>query len=234
MAVADPMMQRRTRRARRRASRWVPWSGRAAVGGALCWTVAPWLQRLALGTRPYVATAFDVGTFLGLVLVAAGVVGLHATASARSGRLGRAGIGALAVGVALLAALAFRATLAFVAAGFRRVPATGEDPAGLLLTFVAVAGYGLATVGCGLFGAALWRREGVTAVAAACVLAPFVPIALITFRLAGLLSLAVGTVVVGTTVAFVPLGVAWAALGWVVLRRSRRPADGRRASLGGR
>ena len=197
--------------------RWLPWSGVAGAVGAPLWMAIPPLRTAVLGTRPYVGTAFDVGSFLGWLLMLGGLVGAHAVFRDRYGRLGRASAGLLGVGMVVVAGLLLRSVFVFVRAGFRPVPATGEDPAGLVLSLAFLLGYGLVLVGAGGLGAALWRTDGrPTLTAGLLVLAAVVPFAAVGLRLGSLLPLPLGRLLVGTNAAFVPFGVAWAALGYRV------------------
>jgi hypothetical protein len=114
---------------------------------------------------------------------------------------------------------------AFVRAGFRPAPATGEDPAGLVLSLAFLLGYGLVLVGAGGLGVALRRAEARPALAAGLlVLAAHVPFAAVGLRLGSLLPLPVGRLLVGTNAAFVPFGAAWAALGYRVWSGARGDA----------
>lgn len=201
---------------------WLPWSGVGAALGALLWTAMPWAERVALGTRPYVGTAFDVGSLAGWLLMFGGLVGAHRVFGDRYGRLGRASTGAVGVGMVLVAALLLRSALAFARAGFRPVPATGEDPAGLVLSLAFLIGYGLVFVGSGGLGVALGRAEPRPTLAAGLlVLAALVPFAAVGLRLGSLLPLPVGRLLFGTNAAFVPFGVAWAVLGYRVWSGAR-------------
>jgi hypothetical protein len=201
---------------------WLPWSGVGAVLGALLWTTMPWAGRAVLGTRPYVGTAFDVGSFAGWLLMLGGLVGAHRVFGDRYGRLGRASAGAIGVGMVLVAGLLLRSVLSFVRAGFRSVPATGEDPAGLVLSLAILLGYGLVLVGAGGLGIALRRAAPRPTLAAGLlVLSALVPVAAVGLRLGSLLPLPVGRLLVGTNTAFVPFGVAWAALGYRVWSETR-------------
>jgi hypothetical protein len=169
-----------------------------------------------------VGTAFDVGSLAGWLLMFGGLVGAHLVFRDRYGRLGRASVGAMAAGMTLVAGLLLRSVLAFVRAGFRPVPAAGEDPAGLVLSLVALLGYGLVFVGTGGLGVALRRAEPRPTLAAGLlVLAALVPLAAVGLRLGSLLPLPVGRLLVGTNAAFVPFGVAWAALGYRVWSEAR-------------
>jgi hypothetical protein len=193
----------------------------AAVVGSLLWSTAPWLEAAALGDRPYVATPFDVPLLVGWLLMAAGLLGVRATFGDRLGRPGRVGLAAAGVGTALVAAVYARAVLALARAGFRAVPATGEDPAGLVVTYVFVVGFAATLAGAGLLGVGLRRAGAGPAATALLFAAPAVPAALVALRLAALLPLPVGRLAVSTNAALLPLGVAWLALGRLLWRRSR-------------
>lgn len=209
-----------------RDHRWLPWSGAGAVLGALLWTTMPWLQTVAMGTRPYVGTAYDVGALAGWLLMAGGLVGAHRLFRDRYGRLGRVAVVTTGAGVAVVAALHLRSALAFVRAGFRPVHATGEDPAGLVLSLAFLLGFGLVLVGVGGLGIALWRLEDRPTLAGLLVLAAVVPFAAVGLRVGSALPVPVGRLLVGTNAAFVPLGVAWAALGYAVWSASGRSVTG--------
>jgi hypothetical protein len=114
------------------------WSGPAILVGALCWTLIPWVQLATYGTRPYVGIPSDVGVLAGLLLVGGGLIGARQVLGSAADRLGRVAVGATAVGLGCLSLLALRAVWAVVEAGIRPVPATGEDPAGLVLTWLAL------------------------------------------------------------------------------------------------
>lgn len=202
--------------------RWVPWSGVAAAAGGLLWTATPWAQAAVLGDRPYVASAFDVASLAGLLLMAVGLVGVRAAFGPRYGRPGRVGVGATAAGVALVAAPTLRSVLRFAAAGFRAVPATGEDPAGLVVTWTTILGLGLAVGGAGALGLALRRlADPPTAAVALLLAAPTVPAAAVTLRLLSALPVPVGRVAVRTNVSLLPFAFGWVALGAAVWSRSR-------------
>jgi hypothetical protein len=191
--------------------------GLAAAVGATVWIAVPWLERAAYGTRPYVATGFDAVAFVGIVLMAIGVVGVRTRFGGRFGRSGRVGLGLVAVGLVLVGAVRARSVAVLVGSGFRTVPATGEDPAGLVLTWTTLLGYGFALAGAGLLGIALRRidrRPRLTV--ALLVAAPLVPILAVGLRVLGVLPLPVGRLLVGTNAALVPFGLGWAALGRLV------------------
>lgn len=197
-------------------------TGTAAIVGALLWAAAPWAKRAVYGDRPYVGTEFDLFSFVGLVAVGVGLAGFRSSFRSEYGRLGAVGVASTGAGVALLAALAGRSALAVVAAGFRAVPATGEDPAGLILTFASMAGLGLATLGAGALGAALRRLTGRWTFATASLLSGLaVPVLVLVLRTLSLLPLSVGTLVVRTNVVFLPLSLGWVALGAALRSRMR-------------
>ena len=196
--------------------------GAGAMLGALVWTVMPWIQAAALGSRPYVGTAFDVGSFVGWLLMAAGLAGVHLAFRDGYGRVGRAGVGTTAAGMVPIALLYLRSVLAFVRAGFRPVPATGEDPAGLVLAWAFLLGFALVLVGAGGLGLALRRVDGrLTPTAGLLVLAAVLPAVAVGLRFGSVLPLPAGRLLVGTNAAFVPLGAAWVALGYRVWSTSR-------------
>ncbi|SEO68994.1 hypothetical protein SAMN04487948_104191 [Halogranum amylolyticum] len=193
--------------------------------GAVLWTAMPWVQRIALGTRPYVATAYDVVACAGWLLMVWGLVGFRSTFRAQYGRLGRVGVWTTGVGMALVAVVLARAVVAFVDAGFRAVPATGEDPAGLVVTITAFLGLGVTLTGAGVLGVALRRLEGPTFSASLLLVgAAVVPALVVGLRFLSLLPLALGMLVVRTPLVLVPFGVGWLALGrlvWTVSRHDR-------------
>lgn len=202
--------------------RWVPWSGVAAAAGGLLWTATPWAQAAVLGDRPYVASAFDVASLAGLLLMAVGLVGVRAAFGPRYGRPGRVGVGATAAGVALVAAPTLRSVLRFAAASFRAVPATGEDPAGLVVTWATLLGLTLAVCGAGALGVALRRAaDAPTVVVVLLLAAPVVPALVVAASLVSALPPSVGRPVVRTNAVLVPFGLGWAALGATVWARSR-------------
>jgi hypothetical protein len=203
-----------------RDDRWLPWIGAGAVLGALLWTTMPWLRTATMGTRPYVGTAFAVVALVGWLLMAGGLVGFRRAFGDRYGRLRRASVGATAAGMAVVTALLLRAALAFVL-GFGLVLV---GVAGLVLSLAFVLGFGLVLVGVAGLGLALWRVEHrPTATAVLLVLAAVLPLVAVGLKLGSVLPLPVGRLLVGTSAPFVPLGVAWAALGY----RVRSAADDR-------
>ena len=211
-----------------RTRRWLPWLGVAAALGALVWTAMPWLQTAALGTRPYVGTAFDVGSLAGWLLMAGGLVGFHLGFGDRYGRVGRVSVGSTAVGMAVVALLYLRSVLAFVRAGFRAVPATGEDPSGLVPAWAFLLGFGLVLAGSGGLGLSLRRVDGrLTPTAGLLVLAAALPAVAVGLRFGSALPLPLGRLLVGTNAALVPLGAAWVALGYRAWAESgsRRDTD---------
>jgi hypothetical protein len=191
--------------------------GLAAAVGAIVWTAVPWLERAAYGTRPYVATGFDGVAFVGVVLMAVGLAGVRTRFGARFGRPGRIGLGLVAVGLVLVGAVRARSVVVLVAEGLRAVPATGESPAGLVLTWATLLGYGCALAGAGLLGLALRRIDRrPRPTVALLVAAPLVPAVAVGLRLLGVLPLPLGRLLVGTNAALVPFGLGWAALGRLV------------------
>lgn len=205
----------RTRR--HRSQPWVARCGLGAVVGAAIWVAMPWLQHLSFGTRPSVATGFDVGSLVGWLLMGGGLVGVRTVFHDRYGRLGRVAVGLLGVGMVVVAGLLFRPMMVFVGAGLRPVPATGEDPAGLVLTWVFLLGIGLVIAGTGLLGVALWRVDSsFSLTAGVLVTTPVLLLLTIGLRALSVLPTPVGAVLVGTNVAFVPFAVGWALLGWLV------------------
>lgn len=117
-----------------------------------------------------------------------------------------------------------RSVAVFAAAGFRAVPAVGEDPVGLLLTWTTLLGLGFTVVGAGGLGVAL-RRVADPPRAAAVLLAAAaaVPLLVVGLRLLSMLPLPVGRLVVSTNAALLPLGVGWVALGAAVRSRAADP-----------
>ena len=196
--------------------------GSRAALGALVWTAMPWLRTTVLGSRPYVGTAFDVGSLAGWLLMAGGLIGFRFAFHGGYGRIGRASTGVTTVGMALVALLYLRSALAFVGAGFRPVPATGADPAGLALTWAFLLGFGLVIAGAGGLGRTLRRVDGrLTPASGLLVLAAILPVVAVGLRFGEVLPLPVGQLLVGTNAVFVPLGPAWAALGYRVWSASR-------------
>lgn len=197
---------------------WVRSSGVGAAFGAVLWVSMPWLQLATVGTRPYVATVFDVGECAGWLLLAGGLVGVRARFGDRFGRSGRAGLWLSGVGMSLVGVVLLRSVAVYVGAGFRAVPSTGADPAGLLLTWGLLLGFGLAVGGTGLLGVGLHRLDRETPLTTGLLLAaPLFPTLLVGARLLGVLPLSVGVVLVRTNVALVPFAVGWLALARLVL-----------------
>jgi hypothetical protein len=200
----------------------VQWSGVAAVGGAVLWTLPPWLQLATIGTRPYVATPFDVGTLVGWLLMLAGLGGARACYGDRLGRIGRVGLGLSAVGMVLVAGLYLRRVVVFAGSGFRPVPATGEDPTGLVLTWAVLLGFGLTLAGAGLLGVGLWRLDRRGSLAGGLlVAAPLFVVLVVGLGVGSLLPLPIGRAVVRTNLGVVPFAIGWMALGRSVYTRSR-------------
>ena len=173
-------------------------------------------------------TVFDVGSLAGWLLMAGGLVRFHLPFGHRYGRVGRASAGANAVGMAVVAGLLLRSVLAFVRAGFRVVPATGEDPSGLVLTwaFLLRFGFGFVLAGSGGHGLSLRRVDGrLTLTAGVLVLAAALPLVAVGLRFGSGLPLLLGRLLVGTNATFVPLGAAWVALGYRVSVESGSPPD---------
>jgi len=198
------------------------WGGVAAVVGTALSTGSPWVRTAVLGSRPYVASAFDAVSLAGWLLMLAGLASAHATFAGRFGRLGRASVGTTAVGMGLVSALLLRRVARFADAGFRAVPATGEDPAALPLSLLATAGYALTVAGAGGIGAALRAIDDRPPVTPwLLLLAPTVPLALIVIDRLADLPLAVGRVLVSTNAVLVPFGLGWIALGVLVWSRAR-------------
>jgi len=198
-------------------------AGVGAIVGSLVWMATPWVQTAVLGDRPYVASVFDVTSFGGWALMLVGLVGYHSAFRDEHGRVGRIGVGLTGIGMVLVALLELRSVATFVGAGFRAVPATGEDPAGLVVTLGFVLGLGCTVVGAGVIGVA-WRRAGTATTTGALLLlsAPTVPLFLVVLRVLTVVPLPVGRLVVSTNAALLPLGISWLALGRLVLRRSTR------------
>lgn len=219
---------------RRRTHRWVPWSGVGAVVGAALWTAMPWLQLAALGTRPYVATVYDVVASVGWLLMIVGLAGVHSTFRSRYGRLGRVGVWTTAVGMGLVAAVLGRSVAAFLAAGLRAVPAIGEDPAGLVVTFVTALGLSLTVAGASVLGVALRRLDPRTSATTVLLVAgSVVPVLTVALRHLSLLPLPLGRLLVRTNLVLVPFGIGWMALGrlvWHVSRHAESSRERRRRS----
>lgn len=97
---------------------------------------------------------------------------------------------------------------------FQAIPATGEDPSGLLLSTVTVLGLTLTVIGAGGIGLALRRiktRPGITSWLL--LLAPILPAILIVFNQLVVLPLPIGRLFVRTNVVLVPFGLGWIGLG---------------------
>lgn len=208
--------------------RWRSRSGLAAVIGAGVVIGTPPVRTAVLGTRPYAASVFDVVSLGGWLLMLAGLAGVYATFGARFARLGRGSVATTAAGMGLLSVLLCRRVARFVAAGFRAVPATGEDPAGLLLSLATVLGLGLVISGTGGLGLALRRTEDPPEVTSRLLLlAPVLPSALLGLDRTVGLPPSVGRVVVSPSAVLLPFGLGWVALGlvvWIEARSGSRPA----------
>lgn len=190
--------------------------------GAVLSIVLPWVQTAVLGTRPYLASVFDVASLVGWLLMLIGLGGAYAAFDDQFGPLGRVSVGTTAVGMALVSALLFRRVVLFVDAGFRAVPATGEEPAGLLLSTATVLGLGLTVVGAGGVGLALRRVETRPAVTPwLLLLAPTVPLVVIAVDLLFALPVELGRLLVGSNAVLLPFSLGWLALGAAVLSDAR-------------
>lgn len=207
-----------------RFRRWLPWSGVAAIVGLLVSIGMPWMQTAVLGTRPYVTSVFDLGSLAGWVLMLVGLGGVYATFNDQFGRLGRVSVGTTAVGMLLVAALLFRRVILLVNSGFLAVPATGEDPASLLLSTATVLGLGLTVIGTGGIGFALhWIENTPTITSWLLLLAPAVPLFLSVVNVLFDLPLSLGRLFVTTNVVLVPFSLGWLALGVTVWSRTQSP-----------
>lgn len=179
----------------------------------------PWLQLVTFGTRPYVATGFDVGSLAGWLLMLGGLVGVRVAFHDRYGRVGQVAVGVIGAGMVVVAGLLFRRVVVLVGAGLRAIPATGESPAGLVLTWAFLLGFGLVFAGAGLLGVALWRVDSLPSLAAGVLVATPMLVVLATgLRVLSVLPAPVGAVLVGTNAAFVPFAVGWALLGRLISR----------------
>lgn len=202
--------------------RLVAWSGIAASAGAVLWVAMPWLQLATLGTRPYVATGFDVVAFVGWSLMAAGLTGARSRFGDCLGRVGRIGVGLAAVGMSIVAVLYLRRAVVFAGAGFRAVPATGEDPSGLVLTWAVLLGFGLTLAGSGLLGVCLRRLDRRSSLAGGLlVVAPLFVVLVVGLGVGSLLPLPVGRAVVRTNLVLIPFAIGWMELGRLVYTASR-------------
>lgn len=202
--------------------RLVAWSGVAASVGAILWAAMPWLQLATLGTRPYVATGFDVVALAGWSLMAAGLAGARSCFGEHLDQVGGVGIGLSAVGMFMVAALQLRRVIVFAGAGFRPVPATGENPAGLVLTWAFLLGFGLTLAGAGLLGVSL-RRLGrrCSLTGGLLVVAPLFVVLVAGLGIGSLLPLPVRRVIVRTNLVFVPFAISWVVFGRSVYTASR-------------
>lgn len=180
-------------------------------------SLRPPLDRGAVVTGPSRGLVEVLATFLAgngyeLVANARGEVELDETATA--------------VGMAVVAGLLLRSVLAFVRAGFRVVPATGEDPSGLVLTWTFLLGFGVVLAGSGGLGLSLRRVDGrLTLTAGLPLLTAALPLVVVGLRFGSALPLPLGRLLVGTNAAFVPLGAAGVALGYRVWVESGSPRD---------
>ena len=206
--------------------RWLPWSGVAAAIGAILVIGTPWVQTAVLGTRPYVTSVFDVSSFAGWLLMIAGLVGVYVTFNDHFNRLGRVSVTTTAVGMTLMSLLLLRHVALFVDAEFQAVPATGENPAGLLLSTATVLGLTLTIIGAGGIGLVL-RQIKIRPVITSwlLLLAPILPGILIVFNQFVGLPLPVGRLFVRTNIVLVPFGLGWIALGLAVWFYGRSASD---------
>lgn len=152
--------------------------------------------------------------------MAGGLAGLWVRLRERLDRVGRAGcvgVATLAVGMVVVAELLLRRVLAFVGAGFRAVLASGEDPAGLVLTWAVLGGFALVFAGVGSLGLSL-RRLGPSPSLTANVLVatPVLVGPVVALRFGSFLPLPARAELVRTTLATLSLAVAWVALGRLV------------------
>ena len=147
-----------------------------------------------------------------------GVIGVPPTLGDQYGRIGRIGLGVVTFGTVLVAGLYVRAVTALVSAGFRVVPAAGENT---LFLIAAYGGYSLVVVGAGLLGIGLWKdpdRPTITAVLL--VFAGVLPVGMLLPY--DVLPAALRMPLLQSNNLLVPFEVAWAALGVLVHRRARR------------
>jgi NADH:ubiquinone oxidoreductase subunit K len=156
----------------------------------------------------------------------ASLVGIYVIFNDQFARLGRFSAMTTAVGMAIMSVLLLRRVVLFVDAGFRVIPATGADPAGLLLSVTTVLGLALTVIGAGGIGLALRRTEIFSVITSRLLLlAPILPGILIGFNQLIGLPLPVGRLIVRTNVILVPFGFAWIALGlhvWFYARSTSR------------
>jgi len=200
-----------------RIHRWLPWSGVAGVIGTMGVIGIPWIQTAVLGTRPYATSVFDVGSLAGWILLLVSLGSVYTTFKKQFSRFGRAAVGITAVGMILITGLLVRRVVLFVAAGFRSIPATGEDPAGLVLSTATVSGLVFTIVGAGCIGLALrWVENCPAATAWLLIFAPILPLGVIVSNLIFDLPTALGRLVVSTNALLVPFGLGWTALGVTV------------------
>lgn len=181
----------------------------------------PWIQTAVLGTRPYATSVFDVGSLAGWILLLVSLSGFYTMFKKQLSRFGRAAVGMTAVGMLLITGLLARRGVLFVEAGFRSIPATGEDPAGLLLSTATVSGLVFTIIGAGCIGLALRRIEDYPAATAwLLIFAPILPLGEIVNNLIFDLPIALGRLVVSTNALFVAFGLGWIALGVTVYSRT--------------
>ena len=211
-------MVRRRASGSRVYSSTIAWCGISAVVGTFCWIASSLLEPAVFGTRPYDATVFDVFRLLGWALMICGVIGVPTTLGDQYERVSRIGLRVVASGMVLIAGLHVWAVTVLVSAGFRAVPATGENT---LVLIAAYGGYSLVVVGAGLLGIGLWRdpdRPTITAVLL--VFAAVLPVGMLLPY--DVLPAALRMLLLQSNNLLVPFGVAWAALGFLVHRRARR------------
>lgn len=213
-------MGSRATQSQSRGYRWLPWSGLTAVIGVVIAIGTPWAQTAVLGTRPYVTSAFDVSSLIGWLLMLVSLGGIYVTFKTHFGRFGRVAAGMTAVGMVLTAGLLVRRVVLFVEAGFVAIPATGEDPAGLVLSTVTVLGLVFTVVGAGCIGLALRRAENCPAATTwLLLLAPAIPLSVIVTDIVFDLPVTLGRIIVSTNALLVPFGLGWIALGATVYSR---------------
>lgn len=203
--------------------------GAATIVGSVVWILVPWAQTIRYGTRPYVGTAFDPIALIGWLGVAVGIVGARRLVGRSSTPTGisRVSLGLLVIGTTAIALLLGRATAIFVAAGFEPVAATGEDPAGLVLTWLFLFGYASVLFGAGGLGIAI--RRGVhsdevgiepidRALSAGLIAAPTLPAIAIVLDSLSVLPISLSRFLVSTNAVLVPFAIAWVLLGYRLTR----------------